>query len=143
MAKEFLSLTTLPLTTVSLTTEMDDGRWTITVARTGQPLAGRARMATSLRQRMIGLLGQAHLPEGEALVFPRCRSIHMCGMRFPIDAIFVDRAWRVVEVKPHLAPWRMVWPVWKAWGVMEAPAGRIDQVGLHVGDQLEVTEGGI
>ena len=114
----------------------------IRIARTREPLAGRARMANSLRQRMVGLLGQAHLPEGEALVLPRCRSIHMCGMRFPIDAIFVDRAWRVVEVKPHLAPWHMVLPVWKAWGVIETPAGRIDRVGLQVGDQLQVTEGG-
>ena len=110
------------------------------VLRTRHPIATRATIARSFLERMVGLLGRQGLQEGEALIFPGCRSIHMWGMRFAIDAIFVDRAWRVVVLRPRLAPWRLVLPVPGAWGVVEAPAGSVERTGLVVGDTLQLVE---
>ena len=115
---------------------MDEGRWTILMARTQQPVATHAHMARSWWSRMRGLLGRRTLPSGEALMIPRCRSIHTCGMQFPIDAVFVDRALRVVALRRGLRPWRIVPPVWKAWGVVEVAVGSLDRLHLTVGDQL-------
>ena len=76
------------------------------VERTGDLLASRATMARTLWTRMAGLLGRRGLPDGEALVFERCRAIHTVGMRFPIDVAFVDRTWRVVAVRSRVGPGR-------------------------------------
>jgi len=117
---------------------MDCGLWTILIARTQQPLATKARMARSFWSRLVGLLGRRALPDGEALIIPRCRSIHTVGMQFPIDAVFVDRAFRVVALREDLSPGRIVSPVWKAWGVVEMAAGSLARVRLAVGDQLHL-----
>ena len=113
-----------------------NGMFQVTVNRTGRPLASRAREARGLLARAIGLLGRRGLGEGEALVFSRCNSIHTLGMRFPIDAVFVDREWRVVALRPGLAPGRFVLPVPGAWAVLELAAGTLHEAGLQIGDQL-------
>jgi len=59
-------------------------------------------------------------------------------MQFPIDAVFVDRAFRVVALREDLSPGRIVSPVWKAWGVVEMAAGSLARVRLAVGDQLHL-----
>ena len=112
----------------------------VEVANTGQTLAERATIAQTWSARLVGLLGCDTLPEGEALIFPSCSSIHTCGMRFAIDAIFVDRRWRVVSLRPGVRPWRVVWPVRGAWGVVEVAAGTLGRIGLKVGDQLRLAQ---
>ncbi|HXQ96687.1 MAG TPA: hypothetical protein VN800_07165, partial [Candidatus Acidoferrales bacterium] len=43
--------------------------------------------------------------------------------------------WRVVEIRPHLAPWTgVVWYVRKARGCLELEAGAAERAGLRVGD---------
>jgi len=112
----------------------------LVMARTRQPLASRVLTARTWFARAKGLLGRAHLSAGEAMWLPRCRSIHTCGMRFAIDAVFVDRQWRVVAVRERLAPWRLVLPVRGAWGVVELAGGTLARMGLGVGDELKRVE---
>mgnify|MGYP001611195039 FL=1 len=112
----------------------------VQVASTRQAVAERATIAQTWPTRLVGLLGCNALPEGEALVFPSCSSIHTWGMRFAIDVIFVDRRWRVVSLRPGVRPWRVVWPVRGAWGVVEVAAGTLGRIGLKVGDQLRLAQ---
>ena len=103
-------------------------------------LADRAELATGLRQRMVGLLGRAGLPEGGAMVFPRCNAIHTWFMRFPIDVVFLrDRApnWHVVRAVPGLRPFRLAW-VWGADTVVELPAGTLARTPVQVGESLDM-----
>ncbi len=93
-------------------------------------------MATTFLARARGFLGRDRVADGEAIVFPSCRSIHTVGMRCAIDAIFVDRQWRVVALTPRLRPWRWVPPVWRAWGVIEVASGTIARAALRLGDHL-------
>lgn len=111
---------------------------TILVERTQLPLASKAAAARTVWTRLKGLLGTARLPEGEALILPSCRSIHTFGMRFPIDAVFVDRGWQVVALRPEVRPWRLVPPVRGAWGVVETPSGTIARSRVAMGDRLSV-----
>ena len=117
-------------------------QWQIIVVRTGQRLATRAAMASTWLARMQGLLGRQSLEVGQALILPRCTSIHTWGMRCAMDAVFVDRRWRVVALQPALAPWRMVGPLRRAWGVVEAGAGTVQRLGLERGDSLLVVAEG-
>jgi hypothetical protein len=59
----------------------------------------------------------------------------MAFMRFPIDAVFLDRDLRVVKVASDLRPWRAAGSR-GAKAVLEIPAGEASRRGLTVGDQL-------
>ena len=59
----------------------------------------------------------------------------MWFMRFPIDAVFLDRENTVLRVVEHLAPWRIA-GCRGAKAVVELPAGEASRVGLAVGDRL-------
>ena len=112
----------------------------LVVTRTQRPLASNVTIAKTWWSKMAGLLGRSHLPANEGLLLPGCRSIHTCGMRFAIDAVFVDRGWQVVALKPNLVPWRLVWPVWKAWGVIELASGSLQHTDVKAGDWLRLIE---
>ncbi len=108
--------------------------------RTGLIVCERAAYAGSILQRMVGLLRHQRLAPGEGLILPSCRSIHTWFMRFSIDAIFLDRAWRVAALQPGLTPWRFSPYVWGAWAVLEVESGTITRTQVAVGDQLAVAK---
>ena len=60
----------------------------------------------------------------------------MLFMRFPIDAVFVDRVGRVVKTREDLRPWTLVIAARGAAEVLELPAGTIARTGTQVGDEL-------
>ena len=98
-------------------------------------LADRGQVADRLPRRLLGLLTRASLASGEALLFPRCNSIHTCFMRFPIDVIFV-RHNCVVKVVPALGPFRLAW-AGEADTVIELPAGTAAQTATESGARLQ------
>lgn len=58
--------------------------------------------------RLRGLLGRPRLAAdgSQALLIVPCSSIHTFGMRYPLDVVFLDRAWRVLGWRERLGPWR-------------------------------------
>lgn len=90
----------------------------------------RARMAHSFRARWLGLIGQAALDPREGLLLVPGGSIHTFGMRFPIDAVFLDRQLRVIEVRKDIPCWRVVFAPAGTRLVLELRAGRIAETGL-------------
>lgn len=94
--------------------------------------------ADGLWPRMKGLLGRRNLPEGRGLWIPRCNSVHTFFMNFPIDLIFVDRAFVVRKIMTSVAPGRIVWPVWTATDVIEVSAGLLEKHPVRIGEQLHV-----
>jgi uncharacterized membrane protein (UPF0127 family) len=61
----------------------------------------------------------------------------MWFMRFPIDAVFLDREDRVLRIVRELKPWR-VSGCRGAKAVVELAAGESDRVGLREGERLVV-----
>lgn len=112
----------------------------IVVERSGVTVASHATYARTPWARMRGLLGRRGLPDGEALIFERCWSIHTIGMRFPIDAVFVDQEWRVVALRCDLGPGQVIPPIHQAWGAIELAAGSAARHGVLVGDRLQPTQ---
>jgi uncharacterized protein len=65
-------------------------------------------IASSRRRRLLGLALRRHPPDGWALLFPRCRSVHTFGMRFAIDVVFLDSSGRVLRIASAVRPRRLV-----------------------------------
>jgi uncharacterized protein len=89
--------------------------------------------------RMRGLIGRTGLPAGEGLLISPAPAIHTAFMRFPIDALFLDRDLRVVEVVERLQPWRTA-SKRSARSVLELSAGEAARRCVSVGDRLELRE---
>ena len=83
-------------------------------------------MARSWRARLLGLADLSKPPDGWAVLFPHCRSVHTFGMRFPIDVVFLDRWGWPIEVRHAVKPWRVV-ACGRAAAVVELAAGRADE----------------
>ena len=103
-------------------------------------LGTRVRVASSLRDRGVGLLRTPEVLPGEGLLIERTASIHMFFMRYPIDVVFVDRTGRVTRTVSRLRPWRAVWWARGARDCIELRAGALDGTGTRRGDQLVIEE---
>jgi uncharacterized protein len=90
-------------------------------------------------RRMRGLIGRRGLPAGEGLLLTSAPAIHTAFMRFPIDALFLDRELRVLDIAERLRPWRIV-SKQKARAVLELAAGECARRGVEVGDRLELRD---
>lgn len=97
-------------------------------------LASRATMADSFWRRLRGLLGRDGLDAGEGLVIVPCNSVHMLGMRFPLDVLHLDRSGTVLRALPDLQPGRLGPMVWRSHMAVELPAGTIAASGTVAGD---------
>ena len=101
----------------------------------GTVVCERCSLADSPVARMRGLLGRDGLEHGEGLLLRPASSSPTVFMRFPIDAVFLDRELAVVGIEGGIAPWRAA-SQRGAKAVLELPAGESSRRGLAVGDQL-------
>jgi uncharacterized membrane protein (UPF0127 family) len=106
----------------------------------GTTLATHEVWATETEDRMRGLLDRDGLELGEALVISPCNSVHMFGMTFALDVVFVSAAGAVVRVLENLRPWRFTRIHFRAKHTIELPVGTISATKTERGDQLEWDE---
>lgn len=105
-------------------------------AATGRTLVQDLEHATSWWGRFRGLMLRGALESGAGLRIEPCSSIHMMFMRFPIDAVFYGKDFRVTKVVRNVRPWTGIAFGGKgAHGVIELPAGAATAV--EQGDLLE------
>ena len=107
--------------------------------RNGAVLATRVRVADGFWKRLKGLLGRSELEEGEALWIPKCRSIHTCFMKFPIDVLFV-RGGRVIDLGENLRPFRVFGTQGGGVDAVELAGSRLRQSDTRVGDRVQWEE---
>jgi uncharacterized membrane protein (UPF0127 family) len=108
----------------------------ITNVTRGTAVASRCRVASSMRDRVVGLLATREVLPSEGLFIERSPSIHMFFMRSPIDVVFVDQGRQVTRTVSRLRPWRVVWWARGARDCIELRAGALDESGTQPGDQL-------
>jgi uncharacterized protein len=89
--------------------------------------------------RMKGLLGRSaeDFPPGRGLWIPTSGGIHTIGMRFPIDAAYLDSRGKVVRLHNGLRPFRIGAIAWSTRVVLELPPGTLRRTGTRIGDVLE------
>ena len=68
-------------------------------------LADRVAAADTFFARFRGLMLRRSLRDGEGLLLTDCPRIHCMFMRFPIDAVYLDRSFTVTG-KETVRPWR-------------------------------------
>jgi uncharacterized membrane protein (UPF0127 family) len=104
-----------------------------------RPVCERCIVAETPLTRLRGLLGRARLTSGEGLLIRPTSAIHTCFMRFPIDAVFLDRDLVVVNVVSDLRPWRVA-ARRGAKAVLELAAGESGRRGLRAGERLRLAD---
>ena len=100
-----------------------------------------ARVADSFLKRLVGLLRDKTLENGDGLWIVPCNSIHSIGMRFDFDAIFLDKKLRVVHLVHEMKPTRISKMVFVAHSVLELPAGTIARSATQIGDHFQMRRG--
>ena len=117
---------------------------TVSVLETasGRVVCERCVVAKSFWARLRGLQFRPPLQPNEGLLIARCPSVHMIGVRFAIDVIFLDTNCRITDRVENL-PGGFHFYVAKARqdlgrpdSALELPAGSIARCGLGIGDQL-------
>ena len=107
--------------------------WLVSDAR----VLASAEVSPDRASRRRGLLKRDSL-DG-AFVIDRCRWIHTIGMRFPIDAAYLDSDDVVIKTI-QMNRYRLGIPVWRARSLIEAEAGAFARWGLRVGDKVELRD---
>jgi len=105
------------------------------IEETGIVVAAQVAEAHRLWSRTRGLMFRRQLEPGTGIDIRPCSSIHMMFMRFPIDAVFYDRSYRVTRVARSVRPWLgIAFGGRGAWGVIELGVGAANPV--KAGDVL-------
>ncbi len=76
---------------------------------------------------------------GQGLWINPSHGIHTFAMRFPIDAVYLDRDRVVIHIEEDLKPWRMAAVRIQAASVLELPTGAIRDSQTAVGDQIDIS----
>ena len=93
-------------------------------------------VADSSWTRLRGMLGRPEPGAGEGLLLAPCRGVHMYGMRYALDVVFLDENGVVVAAYPALPPGARTPLVRGAAFALELPAGTVESTGTSVGDAL-------
>ena len=90
--------------------------------------------------RFRGLMAtdSSHFTRGQGLWISPSHGIHTFAMRFPIDAVYLDRDRMVIHIEQDLKPWRMAAIRVQAASVLELPTGTISESQTDLGDQVDI-----
>ena len=104
-------------------------------------LATSLALADTHWSRMRGLLGTSpsDFRNGRGLWIVPCRGVHTWAMRFPIDAVYLDRAGVVIHIERDLQPWRFAPVRMQAASVLELPGNTVAETCTAVGDRIEIS----
>ncbi len=107
---------------------------------TGEILAEEVEIADSFWTRFRGLMFRRSFEFGNAILFeiptPRKFGIHTFFVFFPIDLIYLDEDFDVLELKKDLPSWRFYSPSVKSKYLIELPGGKLRNSDVNVGDRL-------
>jgi hypothetical protein len=106
-------------------------------------LATELGFAGSFFSRLRGLLATPghEFGFGRGLWITPSRGVHALGMRYPIDAVYLDAEMRVIHIEAGLRPWRLGAVRRCAASVLELPAGAVRKTRTAVGDTLRIARG--
>ena len=105
----------------------------------GTVLGGNIQLADELWSRARGFLFRSEPGHGEGMLLSPCQGVHMLGLRFALDIVFIDEQGRVVALYPDLRPWRWTSMHPGSMHALELPVGTIDRSGTRLGDALSWT----
>ncbi len=90
------------------------------------------------RYRGLMATDSSRFSHGQGLWINPSHGIHTFAMRFPIDAVYLDRDRIVIHIEEGLKPWRMAAVRVQAASVLELPTGTISESLTELGDQVDI-----
>ncbi len=107
-------------------------------SETGAVVGDRVELANRPWTRLKGLIGRDELMEGEGLILAPCQAVHMYGVRYPIDVVFLDECYAVVAIYEALEPGTRTQTHREAHYALELPVGTTTRSGLRIGDRVHL-----
>ena len=89
--------------------------------------------------RLRGYLGHPEPQPGEGMLLVRCSAVHMFGLDFALDLVFLNKNGDVVSTIEDLQPWKRTSRIGDARFALELPKGVIAASYTRVGDRLAWT----
>ena len=105
----------------------------------GTLLGNHIRLVDTWPGRLRGYLGRPEPQPGEGMLLVRCNAVHMFGLGFSLDLVFLNNGGDVVNTIEDLRPWRRTDRVANARFALELPTGVISASRTRVGDRLAWT----
>src|SRR6202158_3944984 len=104
-------------------------------------LATDLRIARTHWSRFRGLMAtdSSRFSRGQGLWINPSHGIHTFAMRFPIDAVYLDRERIIVHIEEDLKPGRMPAVRIQAASVLELPTGTVSESQTALGDQVDIS----
>jgi hypothetical protein len=104
-------------------------------------LATNLLIASTHWSRFRGLMAtdSSRFPRGNGLWINPSHGIHTFAMRFPIDAVYLDRDRIIIHMEEGLKPWRLAAVRIQAASVLELPTGTIHESKTALGDQVDIS----
>jgi len=90
------------------------------------------------RFRGLMVTDSSRFSRGQGLWFSPSHGIHTFAMRFPIDAVYLDRKRIVIHLEEDLQPWRIAAVRINAASVLELPTGTVQESLTLIGDQVDI-----
>ena len=101
-------------------------------------------LADTPEKRTLGLSGRTYLEENEGMFFifdsPQRRSFWMKDMNFPIDIIWIDAEFKIVDISKNVLPESFpntFQPRFPAQHVLEVNGGWAEKNNVKIGDSVE------
>ena len=99
-------------------------------------LGSRVLLLDNWWKRLRGFLGSPAPEPGEGVILTPCTAVHMYGMRFKLDVVFLDERGVVVALYPELSPGSRTRVESSASHALELAAGAIAASGTELGDRV-------
>ncbi|HDI13002.1 MAG TPA: DUF192 domain-containing protein [Hadesarchaea archaeon] len=120
------------------------GRLWLVDETTGIMLASEVELADTFWKKFRGLMFRRSFPRGNAILFKFGRSgrhsVHTFCVRFPIDLVYLDHKFSVVEVRAGLRPWRFYRPKSASRYLLELPAGTVTRKKIRAGHKIALKQ---
>ena len=94
--------------------------------------------ASSLKQRLLGLIPYKKGLQKQAFWISYCSSVHTFFMKFPLDVFFTNKDFKILKIFENVGPNRILFGGFKSRHVFECQQGQMTQLKLKKGDQLHV-----
>lgn len=87
--------------------------------------------------RLRGMIGR-NFSNFDAMIFPRCASVHTFFMSFPLDLVFLSGEGKVLKTVTGARPWRPCFRCPGAKTVVELPEGTVERTETMPGDRYDL-----
>ena len=98
----------------------------------------RVGLADHWASRAVGMLARRRLQHLDGLWLSPCAAVHMLGMDYALDVVFLDAAGGALRVVPALRPWRAA-ACRGARHTLELRAGLAAALAIRPGSQLALS----